>query len=167
MPSQPLNSLPGGVDVFVDTNILVYGLSGQSSQCAGFLNRCSLQEVCGVTSYEVVAEANHRFMLAEAYARGFITRPSAQALRRKRDVIPMLREYRIRTDRILNMNLLFLPTDESILRLAQLEQATSAVLTNDSIILACMRAYGIAAIASHDEDFEGITGITLFRPDDL
>ncbi len=105
-------------------------------------------------------------MLAEAAARGFITTPTARALRSRSEVIPNLRAYWQRAEPVLRMDLLFVPMSES-LRQAHVERAANALLTNDSMIVACMRQYGIPFIASNDEDFGAISGITLFRPEDL
>jgi predicted nucleic acid-binding protein len=37
----------------------------------------------------------------------------------------------------------------------------------DSMIVACMREYGIQALASNDGDFEHVNGIRVFGPTDL
>lgn len=66
MPAQPLSQLPAGADVFIDANIFVYGLMGQSVQCRDFLARCAREELFGISLFEIVNEATHRFMLATA-----------------------------------------------------------------------------------------------------
>jgi predicted nucleic acid-binding protein len=154
MPIQSLEDLPRNTVVFVDANIFVYGLDGTSAQF-------------GVTLFECVNDATHRFMLAEAWNRGFIQKPAAAALKNASHIIPQLTMYWRRTEEILGMNLLFLPVAEILIRQAQAERIASGLLTNDSLIVACMREYGIPVIASNDEDFGAISGITLFRPDDL
>jgi predicted nucleic acid-binding protein len=44
---------------------------------------------------------------------------------------------------------------------------TAGLLTNDSIIVAAMREYGITNIATHDALFDTVAGITVFSPTDL
>lgn len=71
MAIMSLSAVTSGSNVFVDANILIYGLNGQSSQCHNFLERCSREEITGITLFALVNEATHRFMLAEAAAKGF------------------------------------------------------------------------------------------------
>src|SRR6266498_3606148 len=122
MPTRPLSLIPNGSNIFIDANIFVYGLSGQSSQCKSLLERCSRQELTGVTLFEIVSEATHQFMLAEATAKGLIPHASASHLRKKFKVIASLTDYWRETERILNLNLLFIATDESVVRMAQNER---------------------------------------------
>ena len=56
----PLPVLPSGTLVFVGANIFIYGLLGESRQCADLLERCQKEEVAGVTTTEVVGEVCHR-----------------------------------------------------------------------------------------------------------
>lgn len=167
MPAQPLQKIPDESDVFIDANVFVYGLSGQSAQCKQLLERCSREEVFGICLYEIVNEATHRFMLAEAKSKGLITTESASHLRKKFGMIPILTEYWNDTERILNLNLLFLTTNDGILRGANHERQAAGLLTNDSMIVSCMRSYGISLLATNDGDFERVSGIQVFSPDDL
>src|SRR2546426_854406 len=61
----------------------------------------------------------------------------------QRDCKPDRLYYWRDTERILNLNILLLPTNEAIVRNAQSERQQSNLLTNDSMILSCMRNYGI------------------------
>lgn len=167
MPTQLLSKLPTGSDVFIDANIFVYGLTGQSAQCQDFLARCAREELFGTTLFEIINEATHRFMLAEAFSRGLITSESSSKLRKHFNSIPHLHAYWVETQRILNLGLLLLTTSETVLHTAQLERNMAGLLTNDSMIVACMREYGIRALATNDADFEHVTGITIYKPDDI
>jgi predicted nucleic acid-binding protein len=167
MPIQPLDKLPDNSLVFIDANIFVYALTRQSAQCYQLLNRCSGNEVTGVTLLETVNEATHRLMLAEACFKGLISKESAASLRKKAQVIPSLTEYWQDTEKILAFNLVFLPLTESLIRAAQIERQSFGLLTNDSMIVACMRQQGVLAIATCDSDFEQVSGISVFQPDDL
>src|SRR5437899_12706854 len=79
---QPLTSVSTGSDIFIDANIFVYGLNGVSTQCLRLLERCSREEVTGISLFEIVNEATHVFMLGEARSKGLIAPPgSANQLR--------------------------------------------------------------------------------------
>lgn len=55
-----LDSLPDGSDIFIDTNVMLYGLTGASGQCKSLLERCSREEVFGATLFEVLHDATHK-----------------------------------------------------------------------------------------------------------
>lgn len=167
MPIQPLPLIPTGTDVFIDANIFVYALQGKSAQCREFLRRCASEELYGISLLEIVNEATHQLMLAEAVAKGFIPSPSPKVLRKHFNQIPQLTVYWVQTQRILNLNLLLLATSEAIIHTAQLERQAAGLLTNDSMIAACMRDFGIRAIATNDGDFERVAGIVIYKPDDI
>jgi len=160
-------TIPAGSDVFIDANIFVYGLNYRSNQCLQLLQRCSREEVIGISLFEIVNEATHVFMLEEAHRKGLIGKPHASELKRDPSVIPSLIDYWLDTERILALNLLLFPTDEQIVRNAQSQRQSASVLTNDSMILSWMRAFGITHLATADRDFNGATGITVFGPDDV
>ncbi|HMD99732.1 MAG TPA: hypothetical protein VKM93_20685 [Terriglobia bacterium] len=66
MATSTLRNLPGHSFIFIDANIFVYGLSGQSGQCRQFLDRCLNEEVTGITLFETVNEVTHRLMVASS-----------------------------------------------------------------------------------------------------
>ncbi len=167
MAVLPLSSVPTGDIIFIDANVFVYGISHLSLQCQRVLERCTHEEVTGITLFEVVNEATHRWMLAEAQAKGLIARATAEVLGRKWDIIPKLTEYWTKTELLLSLNILFLSTTEAILRRAQAEGAGASLLTNDSVIVACMKHFGIASIATRDTDFERVKGIIVYQPEDI
>jgi len=167
MAAQSLERIPAGSDVFIDANILVYGVSGQSQQCRQLLERCSREEVIGICLFEIVNEATHRFMLAEAKSKGLITSETARDLRQHYKLIPTLTDYWRDTERVLSLNILLLATSEDVVRAAHKERLTAGLLTNDSMIVSCMRQYGLKSLATRDSDFERVPGITVFKPDDL
>ena len=164
---KPLPQVPPDTNIFIDANIFVYALSGTSTQCKHFLERCSREEVTGITLFEIVNEATHRLMLAEAKSKGLIKAESARELRNKFRLIPSLVDYWTDTQRILTLNLLFLANNENIVTAANLERATGCLLTNDSMIVSCMRTYGVSCIATSDNDFKRVQGVEVYRPDDL
>lgn len=167
MAVEPLSALPAGVPVFLDANIFFLGLSKRSFSCNLLLERCLSEQQMGITTFSAVNEATHKFMVSEAYSLGRIPKPTANALRTKPSAIFGLTEYWRMTDAILKMDMLFLEANEAVLRQAQVERESYGLMTNDSIIVATMRLHGVHLIASHDSDFDGVSGITLFQPEDV
>ena len=167
MPIEPLDDLPDTSDIFIDANIFIYGLSGQSAQCRRLLERCSREEVTGMCLFEILNEATHRFMLAEATSKRLISKENHNLLKQRFNAIPTLTEYWRDTERILSLNLLFLGTDEPVIRGAQAERESACLLTNDSMIISCMREYGVSFLASRDADFARARDIVVYQPNDI
>jgi len=167
--AAPLDSVPDGSDVLIDANIFVYGITNQSPQCAEFLTRCSNERVFGITLFEVVNNATHIFMLAEARQKKLFTAPdkAKSYLEKHPDVVKILTGYWMDTERLLALNLIFLPCEEKIVVGAHKVRVEAGLLTNDSVIVATMREYGISKIATNDEGFDSVAGLSVFRPDDL
>ncbi len=142
-------------------------MSGQSGECRQFLDRCLREDVTGITLFETVNEATHRFMIAEALSKGLIASGGAKVLKQSPKLVSSLTDYWRETERLLALNLLFIPVNEAIVRRAQAERHAAGLLTNDSMIIACMREFGLTFLASNDADFERVGGITVFKPTDL
>ncbi len=167
MEPLPLSKLPRGSRVFLDANVLIYAAGASSKECDELLARCSQRQFTGVCLYETLNEATHRLMLLEARAKGFIRTGQVKELREHLDAVRQLNDFWRETERLLKQNLLFLPLTEQLVRFAQRERQLFSLLTNDSMIVACMRRYRIPALATSDRDFERVDGITIYRPSDL
>lgn len=165
--ARPLPALPGGTLVFVDANIFIYGLLGQSRQCAHLIERCQKEEVAGVTTTEVVGEVCHRLMVKEAMDLGLIRRPAASALKSKHDAIRGLRKYWELTARIFRWNLVVLGSNEARHRAAQRIRNDHGLLTNDSLVVAACFEHDIRSLASRDADFRLIPELKVYGPSDL
>src|SRR5713226_7238651 len=68
---RPLSDITDGSDLFIDTNIFIYGLTGKSPECKTLLERCSTERIAGMSLFEVLHEATHKFMIAEATQKGY------------------------------------------------------------------------------------------------
>lgn len=163
-----LEAVPPTTPIFLDTNILIYGIRHASRQCAAFLERCLNGLVRARSSAVVLSECTHRLMLGEAFDLGLIARPTASAMARVAGrVIPRLhayeREIGAARATLEAVDLL----DEGLLAAARVERRRWGLMTNDSILVAAMRRHGVGLLASADRDFERVEGITLFAPDDL
>jgi predicted nucleic acid-binding protein len=167
MALDSLPNLPDRSFVFIDSNVFIYALTAQSAECRQLFERCLREEVTGIALFETVNEVTHRFMIAEALSKGLITAGGAKALRNKFQQIPTLTDYWLNTQRMLALNLLFMPVNETIIRNAQTVRQEAGLLTNDSMIVAGMREYGLSFLASNDSDFQRVRDITVFKPTDL
>lgn len=164
-----LDTIPDGSNVLIDTNVFIYALSNVSPQCKNFLTRCSREQVYGITLFEVVHEATHEFMRAEARAKGLFTAEEKgyKYLSKHPEDVKRLADYWANTRRILALNLVFLPGEEKIVFGAQQARVEAGLLTNDSVIVGAMREYGISKIATSDAIFAAVNGLSVFSPTDL
>ncbi len=165
--AEPLDAVPNGADVLIDANVLIYALNGQSAHCKTFLERCSREEITGIVLYEVLNDATHRFMAAEAVHKGLCANRPTPYLTDHPETVKLLTDYWANTQRILALNLLFIPLELDIIQKAQPERVAAGLLTNDSMIVATMRVYGIQNLATADDGFNVVAQITVFSPTDL
>jgi predicted nucleic acid-binding protein len=162
-----LDAVPDGSNVLIDANIFIYALSNQSPQCKNFLSCCSREQIYGITLFEVIHDATHQFMLAETKSKGLVASKVWKYLSEHPGVVKQLTDYWINTQRILALNLVFLPGEEKIVIGAQSARVEAGLLTNDSVIVAAMREYGISNIATSDALFGSVIGLSVFSPTDL
>jgi predicted nucleic acid-binding protein len=167
MPPLPLPDIPAGSDVFLDANVLIYGLASSSLECLALLRRCSTDEVIGITSFHIVSEVTHRLMLEEAKSKGLVGSQPRKTLNEHPERVRQLTDYWAEIERLLCLNLLILTIDEDMIRAAQTERSEYGLLNNDSIVVACMRQYGITALATNDATFERVTDIFVYSATDV
>jgi predicted nucleic acid-binding protein len=167
MPIEPLPKIPAGSNVFLDANILIYALGARSAECLSLLHRCASEEITGVTSLHVISEVTHRLMMKEAQAKGLAGADPRKTLNKHPERVRQLVDYWKETERLLSLNLLILPLEENAIHAAQLERVRYGLLNNDSLIVACMRLYGISQLATHDAGFERVSSISAFSPADV
>lgn len=168
--AELLDSIPNGSDVLIDANVFVYGLTAQSTQCKTLLERCSREEITGITLFELVNEATHKFMVAEARQKGLFAgqqERGAKYLSKHPDQVKVLTDYWVNTLKLLALNVLMLPLEQDVVEAGQIERVNAGLLTNDSITVAAMRAYGISRVATADQQFQSVAGISVFSPTDL
>jgi len=167
MPIADLPSISNGSEIFIDSNIFVYALSGRSAQCRALLQKVSVGEITAVSSYHVVGEVTHKLMLAEHLANGGSRTGARKYLEGHPQVVRALTQYWNAVERILAMNILFVPVDEATIRTAQAVRGESGLLNNDSLIAASMMRLGLTVIASNDGDFAAVSAFSVFKPTDV
>ena len=162
------SQVPKGVDIFLDTNTLVYHFApdpAYGNACTDLLVRIKRQEIAGHTSTHVLAEMAHRLMTLEAMQ--YLGRSAsgiASWLRKNPAEVQKLRIFRqaIQEIPVLGIHVQIIPPD-LLDRGAAVCQATG-LLTNDGIIVAFMQANGLTNLASNDSDFDRVAGITRYAP---
>lgn len=167
MALQALPEIPDGSEVFLDANVLIYALGKISLECVTLLQRCSAEKVTAITSFHVIGEVTHRLMIEEARSKGLASSNPWRTLKEHPDRIMQLSGYWRDVERLLATNLLFVVVDGDTVSAAQQERVRFGLMTNDSLIVAIMRSYGISMLATHDMDFERVTGISVYSPIDV
>ena len=163
-----LAELLDGDSVFVDANIFIYHFGGHSPQCKAFLERCARRELRGYTSTTTLAEVLHRLMVAEAVMKGLVTAKRAvRKLGETPDMVKQLIQYQENVDKISQMNITILTLTSEIVQASAEVRKKEGVLTNDSLVVACMRTHGIRKLASANGDFDQVSGIEVYKPTDL
>jgi predicted nucleic acid-binding protein len=162
-----LDALPDGSDVLIDSNVFIYGLTAKSPQCKTFLERCSREEVTGISLFECVNDVTHQFMKAEAIQKGLCAEKAMRYLSTHPEEVRRLTDYWVNTQRLLALNLLFVPVDQKVVTGAHAERVNAGLLTNDSIIVSTMREYGISRLATNDRQFDTVANISVFSPSDI
>jgi predicted nucleic acid-binding protein len=163
-----LADLCDGDRVFIDANIFIYHFGGQSPECKAFLERCACRELVGYTSTAILAEVLHRLMIAEAVAKGLVTaRTAVRKLGETPDLVRQLTQYQEDVSEILQMNLTILDLTLKVVRKSAEIRKEEGLLTNDSIVVACMREQGLTKLATADRDFDHLSGLEIYKPADL
>jgi predicted nucleic acid-binding protein len=106
-------------------------------------------------------------MKAEAVQKNLCAQKAMRYLSEHPEQVRLLTDYWANTQRLLALNLLFVPLEMDIVEAAQPERRAAGLLTNDSMIVAAMRAYGISHLATRDDRFNDVAQITVFSPSDI
>ena len=163
-----LADLGNGDQVFIDANIFVYHFGGRSGECKALLERCARRELLGYTSAGILAEVLHRLMVAEAIAKGLATaRTVVRKLGETPDLVKQLKQYQENVNKIQEMNLTILSLTPEIIQASAAVRTSEGLLTNDSLVVASMRAHGLAKLATANGDFDRVNGIEVHKPTDL
>ena len=163
-----LSDIPEGAVCYLDATIFYYHLVGAptlSDECSDLLKRIELGRVQGVTSSVALAEATHKVMLAEVVHRhgvayqGLIARLKRHpewldALTGHHRVVATVRGLRLSVEAV---------TLDLLARGAALS-IQERLLTNDALTLAVMEQLGVTILATNDDDFDPVSGITVYKP---
>jgi predicted nucleic acid-binding protein len=160
--------LPDRCRCFVDANIFYYHLVETpplSEPCTTLLERAAIGSIEIYTSLHVLSETVHKVMVAEAERKFGRSRAGlVNWLQHNRQRIAELSEFQQAAAELDGMGLRLLPADASDLVAASLISALCGLLTNDAIIVALMRRHALADLVTNDDDFDGIPGLTVWKP---
>jgi len=110
----------------------------------------------------------HRLMIAEAIAKGLVTAKTAiRRLGESPELVKQLARYQEDVDKIFQMNLTIVVLTSEVVRRSAEVRKSEGLLTNDSLVVACMRAQGLTKVATANGDFDKVSGITVYKPTDL
>ena len=171
MPDLP--ALPAGTRVFVDTNIFDLHYRGKSATCSAFISRVAQGEVVAYVNTQVLSDLLHKLMLAEAYAKGLISKRQASALKGKlkadRTLAARLTDYQTQFEDTLAIGLRVLQINRKVLVETKFERAAHGLMTGDSWHLGNMNRHPIPLqdIVTYDGDFAHIPGLTVWEPLDV
>jgi hypothetical protein len=163
-----LRDLPDGVSCFIDANIICYHLIDLpllSDECSDFLKRVERGRVTGVTSVAALAEATHKVMLAEAASRHGLDRKGlAHYLQRHPSLLAGLHEHKSVAAIVRALNIRVETITLSLLEAAADLSPRLGLLTNDAITIAVMSSLGLIHLATNDDNFDRVPGITVWKP---
>jgi predicted nucleic acid-binding protein len=160
--------IPSGLSIFLDANTLVYHFSAHPTfgpAASQLLLRITQGDVVGLTSTHVVSEVAHRLMTIEASTRfswPFVG--IANRLKRHPAEVQKLATFRQAIQEIPKLGIRILEIQANLIDVAAGVSQQMGLLSNDALIVAAMQANGVRDIASHDADFDRVTGLTRYAP---
>jgi predicted nucleic acid-binding protein len=160
--------LPDGTSLFIDANTFVYHFQPHpvfGSACTELLDRVETGHVSGFTSTHILSEVTHRLMTIEASI--LFNWPFAGIAHRLRNhpaEIQKLSRFRQGVQEIPNYNVQVLTISPVLVDAAAAISQQHGLLSNDARIVALMREQGLVNLASHDADFDRVTGLTRLSP---
>jgi predicted nucleic acid-binding protein len=164
---MPLD-IPDGTRCFVDANIFHYALVptfDTSPACLALLDRAMTGLISLSVSLQVLSDALHKAMTSEAAQLAGRERVGIVGyLKRHSHLIAQLTEWPQAVERLMAVPKQILPADAEILHDATRVAQAHLLLTNDATILALMQRHGIVHLATNDDDFDRVPGITVWKP---
>ena len=163
-----LTAIPDGVVCYLDATIFYYHLVDApplSDDCSDLLTRIERARVQGVTSSVAIAEATHKVMLADVVQRhGVDHRGLIARLKRHPELLDGLTNPQRVAATVRSLRL---PVEAITLEILARGAALSSqqrLLTNDALTLAVMEQLRVTALATNDDDFDAVEGITVYKP---
>jgi len=163
MPLDP----PQGCTCFVDANIFVYHfieVGEVSSACRAFLMRVAAGEVEAVSTAGCLADAVHRVMAVEARERFALSSNPVSWLQQHPGKVRELHAFLDAARQLASLPLRLLHADTRVIRDTAAISRQHGLLTNDAVIVALMRIHGLVHLATNDDDFDTVAGLTVWKP---
>jgi predicted nucleic acid-binding protein len=162
------SQIPAGSSVFLDANVLIYHFASDpnyGAACTQLIRRIELQQLHGITSSHVLADVAHRLMTLEAIQTlGWPVTGIAARLRNQRAEIAKLRIHHQAVASVPLLRILVIAVDLPLIVSATQLSQQHQLLTGDALILAVMQSIGLTQLASLDDDFDYVGGISRYVP---
>ena len=160
-----LDAFPDGGRLFLDANIFLYHVWGQTPSCSRLLGRIETGLVEGVTSTTVLGEVTHRLLIAEAIARyPQSRRHPTRFLKRHPAIVRTVSQSRLIMEHLTRLPLHVLPVTPALWHQALSITHAIGLLLNDAITVGCLRQLRMPHLASADQDFRLVPDLTLWSP---
>ena len=163
-----LTAIPDGVVCYLDATIFYYHLVDApplSDDCSDLLTRIERGRVQGVTSSIAIAEATHKVMLAEVVQRhGVDYRGLIARLKRHPELLDGLTNHFQVAATVRSLRLTVEAITLDILARGAELSSQKHLLTNDALTLVVMEKLGVSTLATNDDDFDAVDGITVYKP---
>lgn len=159
--------LGDGSPIFVDANTLIYHFAPHpilGPPCHQLLQRIERQEILGFTSTHILSEVAHRLMTIEAGSLFGWSARVVQRLKEKPGAVQQLTNFRTAVEKIPALNIQILTIAPDTIVLATMISQQTGLLSNDALIAAIMRNHNLSNLASHDSDFDRVSGIIRYAP---
>ena len=130
-----------------------------------FLNKVENGEVRGIVSVIVLNEIWYKLIIAEVSKIKKI-QPSQvpNFLKTRRNIIKKLKKVDEGLNKIIKLGVGIEGVEKEDFEKARKLSKKFDLLTNDSLIVACMKRLKIRDIATNDVDFERVKGIKVWKP---
>ncbi|MEN6450873.1 MAG: type II toxin-antitoxin system VapC family toxin [Thermoguttaceae bacterium] len=164
---MPLD-VPDGQRCFVDANILYYCFVETppfSVFCRQFLTRVQDGNVVALTDVRAISDCVHKVILAEVSHRFGRTRDGLVGwLKQHREALADLPKTAQACGRLLQLRLSVVRNDFTMLPTAVAIAQQHQLLLNDAGIVAQMQRHGVTHLATNDDDFDRVPGVTVWKP---
>jgi predicted nucleic acid-binding protein len=161
-------NIGNGSHVFLDANTLIYHSSADPKYgpaCKQLIERVARTEIRGFTSAHVLADVAHRMMTLEAIAQfGWSAKGIGPRLRGHPAEVQKLIRFQQAVAEVSQVGLQVLPIDLYLVSAATGVSRQYGLLTGDALIVAVMQHHGLTDLASEDNDFDRVPGISRYAP---
>jgi predicted nucleic acid-binding protein len=161
-------SIPKGAQIFLDANTLVYHATADltyGAACKQLLERVARLEIEGFTSAHVVCDLAHRIMTAEAVTQlGWQVKGITPRLRKHPVEVQKLTRFRQAVAEVRLTGIHVFPIDFDLVSAATVLSQRHGLLSGDALVVAVMAEHGLTHLASRDDDFDRVPGITRYGP---
>jgi predicted nucleic acid-binding protein len=158
--------LPAGERIFLDANVFVYHFTQHpqfGAACTDLISRIERQEILVFSATHVLTEVAHRLMTLEAAAlMGWPFAGIMRRLKRHPEVVRQLVHFRRAVERVGTSRIQILSIPPVLIPAGTICSQQTGLLSSDALIFAVMQHNGLTNLASLDDDFDRVPGLTRY-----